>query len=53
MNNSLSDFAMLYWAYQDLQVAEEQYYWEGATRENIDEVIMEYFRKLKAECMGG
>ena len=36
----LDDFHRLYWAFDDLQVGEVQYYWDGATRNNIHEIEM-------------
>lgn len=42
---SLEDFAMLYWAYDDLIHSENQEYWDGATRENIDEIVKAYFEE--------
>jgi len=33
------DFYLLYFAYTDLQESEVQWYWEGATRENIVSII--------------
>ena len=41
--NYLYDFYMLYFAYDDLTYSEAQWYWDGATRENIDKIIMDYF----------
>jgi hypothetical protein len=39
------DFYLLYHAKNDLIDSVDQYYWDGATRENIDEVIRGYFVK--------
>lgn len=49
---SLQDFAMLYWAKDDLDAWGDQSYWPDATKENIDAIIEAYFRAyLKAnEC---
>jgi len=44
-NPPYSDFYSLYYAYDDLKYSENQWYWPGATRENIDEIIKEYFVK--------
>ena len=33
------DFYLLYFAYTDLQESEVQWYWEGATRENIASIV--------------
>lgn len=42
------DFYALYYAQDDLRYSEDQWYWPGATRENIDAIIREYFVKWKA-----
>lgn len=47
--SSLSYFYMLYYAYDDLKYSNLQYYWDGATRENIDEIINAYFREWVAK----
>lgn len=39
----LYDFYSLYFAKDDLSYSENQWYWEGATRENIDKIIRDYF----------
>jgi len=41
--SSLQDFYMLYCAYDDLRYSDTQYYWEGATSENIDLIVRQYF----------
>lgn len=47
----LYDFYSLYFAKEDLLHAEYQYYWGEATKENIDEIITNYFIQWKAtEC---
>jgi hypothetical protein len=46
--SSLSGFYMLYYAYDDLKYSEHQWYWDGATRENIDEMAKDYFIEWKA-----
>ena len=46
----LYDFYSLYFAYEDLRYSENQWYWNGATRENIDVVIKQYFMEWKARC---
>jgi len=45
---SWMDFFLLYYAKDDLLYSENQYYWDGATRENIDQIILEYFIKWKS-----
>ena len=39
----LTDFNYLYWAKEDLIRSEEQYYWEGADRSNIDQICIQHF----------
>jgi hypothetical protein len=39
--HDLYDFYLLYFAYSDLQDASVQWYWEGATRDNILAIIGE------------
>lgn len=36
---NLYDFYLLYFAYDDLQSSEVQWYWDGANRGNIDSII--------------
>ncbi|OIN57034.1 hypothetical protein [Arsenicibacter rosenii] len=47
----LYDFYLLYFAKDDLSYSENQWYWDGATRENIDEIITDYFKNWKTNCM--
>ncbi|MDX1957196.1 MAG: hypothetical protein SFU98_01420 [Leptospiraceae bacterium] len=42
-------FAELYWAYQDLQYCDVQYYWEGMNKENCYEVIIQHSKKWLVE----
>ncbi|SHM89934.1 hypothetical protein [Mucilaginibacter sp. OK098] len=44
------DFSLLYWAYNDLTYSDQQWYWDGATRENIETIIKDYFMEWKAKC---
>lgn len=44
-DRSLYDFYLLYFAREDLQQYENQQYWEGATKDNIEVVIRDYFSK--------
>ena len=44
----LMEFYMLYHAKDDLIYSENQHYWDGATRENIDQIISEYFIAWKS-----
>ena len=39
----LYDFFSLYYAKDDLLISKNQWYWEGATQQNIDSIINEYF----------
>lgn len=39
----LQDFYLLYYAYMDLQDSEDQHYWQAATRDNIDEIVLQRF----------
>jgi hypothetical protein len=43
--NHLSEFYLLYWASEDLKIDKVQWYWPDATRENIQEIMSEYFRE--------
>lgn len=43
----LYDFNLLYFAKEDLYYSENQWYWDGATRENIDKIITDYFTTWK------
>ncbi len=45
----LYDFYSLYYAKDDLIYSENQWYWDGADRTNIDTIILDYFKKWKAE----
>ncbi|MBL8001037.1 MAG: hypothetical protein JNL05_03660 [Flavobacteriales bacterium] len=49
----LRDFHDLYYAKDDLSDAGHQWYWNGATRDNIDTVIADYFRNWQATCGKG
>jgi len=43
MASEYKDFYLLYYAKDDLSVEEVQWYWDGADRENIDQIIKERF----------
>lgn len=43
METEFHDLAMLYWAKDDLIYEDNQYYWDGANRGNIDKIIKEQF----------
>ena len=49
MNKSYMDFYLLYFAKDDLIEDEVQWYWNGANRENIDQIIQEHFKKWMKE----
>ena len=48
--SSLYDFYSLYFAKEDLEYSTHQWYWENANRENIDQIIKDYFHKRKNNC---
>lgn len=43
------DFYLLYFAYVDLEFRDNQYYWPGATMDNIESIIRERASKFMAE----
>jgi hypothetical protein len=49
LDTAYMDFYLLYYAKEDLTADEVQWYWDGANRENIDEIIQERFRKWMTE----
>ena len=49
MDSEFQDFALLYWAKDDLIYEEYQYYWDGANRSNIDNIIKEQFENYTKE----
>jgi hypothetical protein len=49
MDAAYMDFYLLYYAKDDLTVDEVQWYWDGANRENIDQIIQERFKKWLTE----
>lgn len=44
------DFYSLYYAIDDLKYSNDQYYLAGVSRENIDEVIVQYFTEWHGKC---
>jgi len=42
-NDNFSDFYQLYNAKSDLEFSPQQWYWQGATRDNIDEICYNFF----------
>lgn len=45
----LSDFTMLYWAHKDLQYGDVQWYWDGATCDNIREIMRQRAEEFLAK----
>ena len=45
MEKEYMDFYLLYFAKDDLNESENQWYWDGADRNNIDEIIREKFQE--------
>lgn len=43
MDVAYQDFALLYWAKEDLIDREVQWYWDNADRTNIDKIIKDHF----------
>lgn len=39
-HSAIYDFYSLYWAWSDLQYDEMQWYWEGATKDNIEQIVV-------------
>ena len=46
------DFYLLYFAYEDLQFRDIQWYWPGATRENIESLIRQRAEQFLADPSG-
>lgn len=44
-DKKLYDFYSLFFAKDDLNYSEVQWYWEGANKENIDQMCIEYFNE--------
>lgn len=49
LDSAYMDFYLLYYVKDDLRVDEVQWYWNGANRQNIDQIIKDYFRKWMTE----
>ncbi|UKN03782.1 hypothetical protein K6119_09795 [Paracrocinitomix mangrovi] len=49
LNRSIQDFALLRWAKEDLLRQEVQWYWKGANRSNIDQIIDDHFLNWSKE----
>ena len=48
LEDYLYDFYLLYFAKDDLSYSDNQWYWEGADKDNIDVVIRKFFTDWKA-----
>jgi hypothetical protein len=48
-NIALNEFYQLYYAKQDLMADDYQYYWPGANKNNIDQIIRNRFFQWKTE----
>ena len=53
MEKEYFDFYLLYFAKDDLTESENQWYWDGANRSNIDDIITEQFVKWKTKFEQG
>ena len=53
MDNEYFDFYLLYFAKDDLTESENQYYWNGANRNNIDKIIADQFVEWKTKFEEG
>lgn len=47
MDSEFQNLALLYWAKDDLIYEDNQHYWDGANRANIDGIIKQEFETLK------
>ncbi len=47
MDSEFQNLALLYWAKDDLFYEDNQHYWDGANRANIDTIIRQEFETLK------
>ncbi|MBX7226343.1 MAG: hypothetical protein K1X55_09955 [Chitinophagales bacterium] len=47
MDSEFQNLALLYWAKDDLIYEDNQHYWDGANRANIDTIIRHEFEYLK------
>jgi hypothetical protein len=52
MDRNLLDFYLLYFAYDGLVSFGDQYYWEGATRDNIESIVLERARAFVESGLG-
>lgn len=48
-DKKLFPFYLLYYAHDELETLDVQYYWEGAEKQNIDAIIFDEFQRLKME----
>jgi hypothetical protein len=49
--NDLQEFALLYWAKEDLNYGEAQHYWPEGDRTTIDKIILDYFKAWKSRSV--
>ncbi len=49
MDSEFQNLALLYWAKDDLMYEDNQHYWDGANRANIDMIIRQEFVNLKTK----
>ena len=49
MASRYQDFYLLHWAKDDLIVSEHQWYWDGANRTNINDIIRKCFQEFLDE----
>jgi hypothetical protein len=47
MDSEFQNLVLLYWAKDDLMYEDNQHYWDGANRANIDTIIKQEFDSLK------
>ena len=48
-DKNLYDFYSLYFAKDDLLYSDNQWYWDGANKKNIDKIIIDYFTKWETD----
>ncbi|MDO3628310.1 hypothetical protein [Mucilaginibacter sp. BT774] len=49
-DRNLYDFYLLYFAKEDLKYSDNQWYWNGADKANINTIIYDYFVGWKQNC---
>jgi hypothetical protein len=50
LDDNYFDFYLLYFAKDDLSYSTEQWHWDGATRDNIETIITDYFKSWRSNC---